>query len=94
TGEKVESLMFMGLTFYQKLVHISEDKVRYRNKGPVYPLTRQPVADRKRFGRVKFRDLERDCINIVVTNGWNAILRGLDIAHPVAKVLTLNEYIK
>ncbi|GJZ98480.1 DNA-directed RNA polymerases IV and V subunit 2-like protein [Tanacetum coccineum] len=62
TGEKVESLMFMGLTFYQKLVHISEDKVRYRNKGPVYPLTRQPVADRKRFGGVKFGDLERDCI--------------------------------
>ncbi|GJX47379.1 DNA-directed RNA polymerases IV and V subunit 2-like protein [Tanacetum coccineum] len=98
-GEKVESLMFMGLTFYQKLVHVSEDKVRYRNKCHVYPLTRQPVADRKRFGGVKFGDLERDCIcdashmhicrksknMIVVTNGWNAILPGLDIAHPVAK---------
>ncbi|GKA42863.1 T-complex protein 1 subunit gamma [Tanacetum coccineum] len=33
-------------------------------------------------------------VEIVVTNGWNATLRQLDIAHPAAKVLTLNEYIK
>ena len=41
----------MGPTFYQKLVHMSEDKVKFRNTGPVHPLT-QPVADRKRFGGV------------------------------------------
>nr|GEV33554.1 DNA-directed RNA polymerases IV and V subunit 2-like [Tanacetum cinerariifolium] len=62
TGEKVESLVFMGPTFYQKLVHMSEDKVKFRNIGPVHPLTRQPVADRKRFGGVKFGEMERDCI--------------------------------
>ncbi|CAI9273427.1 unnamed protein product [Lactuca saligna] len=62
TGEMVESLVFMGPTFYQKLVHMSEDKVKFRNVGPVHPLTRQPVADRKRFGGVKFGEMERDCI--------------------------------
>ncbi|KAK9061257.1 hypothetical protein SSX86_018437 [Deinandra increscens subsp. villosa] len=62
TGEMVESLVFMGPTFYQKLVHMSEDKVKFRNIGPVHPLTRQPVADRKRFGGVKFGEMERDCI--------------------------------
>ncbi|GJS54604.1 ATP synthase subunit delta', mitochondrial-like protein [Tanacetum coccineum] len=38
--------------------------------------------------------LDRIDPEIVVTNGWNAILRQLDIAHHAAKVLTLNEYIK
>ncbi|GJX45672.1 DNA-directed RNA polymerases IV and V subunit 2-like protein [Tanacetum coccineum] len=91
TGEKVESLMFMGLTFYQKLVHISEDKVRGTvSKGLVIPLTEiqkhgecdpevSSASQASRFSTAPFSPI------IVVTNGWNAILRGLDIAHPVAK---------
>ncbi|ONM13155.1 nuclear RNA polymerase D2/E2 [Zea mays] len=62
TGERVQSLVFMGPTFYQRLIHMSEDKVKFRNTGPVHPLTRQPVADRKRFGGVKFGEMERDCL--------------------------------
>ncbi|XP_057784629.1 DNA-directed RNA polymerases IV and V subunit 2-like [Salvia miltiorrhiza] len=62
TGEKVESLIFMGPTFYQRLTHMAEDKVKFRNTGPVHPLTRQPVADRKRFGGIKFGEMERDCL--------------------------------
>ncbi|KAJ1704557.1 hypothetical protein LUZ63_004336 [Rhynchospora breviuscula] len=62
TGEMVESLIFIGPTFYQRLNHMAEDKVKYRNTGPVHPLTRQPVADRKRFGGVKVGEMERDCL--------------------------------
>lgn len=62
TGEKINSLIFMGPTFYQRLVHMAEDKVKFRNTGPVHPLTRQPVADRKRFGGIKFGEMERDCL--------------------------------
>ncbi|KAF2313024.1 hypothetical protein GH714_008800 [Hevea brasiliensis] len=62
TGEMVHSLIFMGPTFYQRLVHMAEDKVKFRNTGPVHPFTRQPVADRKRFGGVKFGKMERDCL--------------------------------
>ncbi|KAK4490960.1 hypothetical protein RD792_001681 [Penstemon davidsonii] len=62
TGEKVESLIFVGPTFYQRLTHMAEDKVKFRNTGPVHPLTRQPVADRKRFGGIKFGEMERDCL--------------------------------
>jgi len=58
----VRSLIFMGPTFYQRLHHMSEDKVKFRNTGPVHPLTRQPVADRKRFGGIKFGEMERDCL--------------------------------
>ncbi|XP_020519928.1 DNA-directed RNA polymerases IV and V subunit 2 isoform X1 [Amborella trichopoda] len=62
TGEMQKSLIFIGPTFYQRLVHMAEDKMKFRNTGPVHPLTRQPVADRKRFGGVKFGEMERDCL--------------------------------
>ncbi|XP_010937061.1 DNA-directed RNA polymerases IV and V subunit 2 [Elaeis guineensis] len=62
TGEVMRSMIFMGPTFYQRLIHMAEDKVKFRNTGPVHPLTRQPVADRKRFGGVKFGEMERDCL--------------------------------
>lgn len=62
TGERMKSLVFMGPTFYQRLIHMSEDKVKFRNTGPVHPLTRQPVEDKKRFGGVKFGEMERDCL--------------------------------
>ncbi|XP_075487776.1 DNA-directed RNA polymerases IV and V subunit 2-like isoform X2 [Primulina tabacum] len=62
TGEAVRSLIFMCPTFYQRLTHMAEDKVKFRNTGLVHPLTRQPVADRKRFGGIKFGEMERDCL--------------------------------
>ncbi|KAF8713017.1 hypothetical protein HU200_028807 [Digitaria exilis] len=62
TGERMKSLIFIGPTFYQRLTHMSEDKVKFRNTGPVHPLTRQPVEDKKRFGGVKFGEMERDCL--------------------------------
>ncbi|TVU42988.1 hypothetical protein EJB05_09417, partial [Eragrostis curvula] len=62
TGERIRSLVFMGPTFYQRLTHMAEDKVKFRNTGPVHPLTRQPVEDKKRFGGVKFGSMERDCM--------------------------------
>uniref|UniRef100_A0A1D1YSW2 DNA-directed RNA polymerase subunit beta n=1 Tax=Anthurium amnicola TaxID=1678845 RepID=A0A1D1YSW2_9ARAE len=62
TGEMMRCMIFMGPTFYQRLSHMAEDKVKFRNTGPVHPLTRQPVADRKRFGGVRFGEMERDCL--------------------------------
>ncbi|CAA6665137.1 unnamed protein product [Spirodela intermedia] len=62
TGEMMRCMVFMGPTFYQRLVHMAEDKVKFRNTGPVHPLTRQPVADRKRYGGVRFGEMERDCL--------------------------------
>lgn len=62
TGGKMQTRIFIGPTYYQRLIHMAEDKIKYRNHGPVHPLTRQPVADRKRHGGVKFGEMERDCM--------------------------------
>lgn len=48
--------------FLPALNHMAEDKVKFRNTGPVHPLTRQPVTDRNRFGGIKFGEIERDCL--------------------------------
>ncbi|MQL79651.1 hypothetical protein Taro_012093 [Colocasia esculenta] len=54
--------IFMGPTFYQRLIHMAEDKVKFRNTRPMHPLTRQIVADRKIFGGFRFEEIERDCL--------------------------------
>jgi DNA-directed RNA polymerase-4/5 subunit 2 len=38
---------------------MAEDKVKFRNTGPVHPLTSHPVAG---FGGIKFGEIERDCL--------------------------------
>ncbi|KAL2644859.1 hypothetical protein R1flu_012446 [Riccia fluitans] len=62
TGKAMEAKIFIGTTFYQRLTHMVQDMIKYRRRGHVHPLTRQPVADRKRHGGVKFGEMERDCL--------------------------------
>ncbi|KAJ7297966.1 hypothetical protein O6H91_Y025100 [Diphasiastrum complanatum] len=72
TGGMFKAKIFMGPTFYQRLIHMAQDKLKWRRTGPVHPLTRQPVADRKRHGGVKFGEMERDCM---VAHGAAATLQ-------------------
>jgi len=54
TGRMMETSIFIGPCYYQRLRHCSADKMHSRASGPLVMLTRQPAEGRAREGGLRW----------------------------------------
>ena len=62
TGRRLNTKVFMGPAFFQRLKHMVDCKIHVRSTGPYEPLTRQPVSGRSMGGGLRIGEMERDAL--------------------------------
>jgi len=58
TGEKFKERVAVGYMYFQKLIHMSEDKIHARSVGPYSLITQQPLGGKAQFGGQRLGEME------------------------------------
>ncbi len=53
TGERINSMIFIGPTYYQRLKHMVQDKQHAISRGSLQNLVRQPIEGRSKNGGLR-----------------------------------------
>lgn len=72
TGEQIETSIYIGPVFYQRLKHMVNDKQHSRSVGVGVNFTRQPAEGRSREGGFRVGEMEKD---VLVAHGGSKFFR-------------------
>ena len=62
TGKQMETKIFIGPTYYQRLKHMVKDKINSRSTGKYTMKNKQPPAGKSVGGGLRIGEMERDAI--------------------------------